>query len=736
MLKRLLISGLLCISFVLFTEAQTHLDQFYRSTLQPKELSLTAIERIDSLYVHLGSQERDRLGYSNRQYRDFLFQTNYFFEQLNKSGKVFFGDTISQYLNQLKDRLLEGDPLQSKVTIYLTQNPHINAFTNDFGAIYVNIGLVAKLKSEAELLSVIAHEIAHIQNRHTHEYEAFSNQKRWNKEGIEKVLAKHQFNQQQEFEADQGAILLLDKLGIPLSATLNALELLQNSANPIFFGKPSPQLLAANEPFAKEYWRTVYAQSDSLFVGLESLPEISDSLQTHPSIERRLDSVRVHINNLPSKESSFKSAADYSFFRATALQLLLQSYLHKGWLEEGLQLTLQLRSKQPNDTTLIKTQAKFLTLMTQDKYNASSFDQVLNFGVQNISDSGYLHFKEAYASLNATETNLLALLAINELRKDYPIDYLDRTHKYLSLFFYKNHPNVFAVYGDRIGFLPSSKITENNFNVNLLDPFFSLSNKQKLGYHILTQHKQDLVVQVRGKSKTLPLLQYYTQQFPWEEVQQQYVEEFKEQRRRYEATLTIDQFQPIIDSKYAFFKYREGVQHSSENYSLKDSIAICGLYNYYFSKSLFRSGKRFHYRKALELESPVQFALNQNLNINKNYSNSNLTPLSVTTIQQHRLLNIWSFERYQFQDLLYSKVDEEVQRIKEKENLQFLGFAINSMQSKSILGIPKHTIISHFTVFDLSQDGIVYSSHFSSGIGAKSLMFNQLFYLRAVNNGL
>lgn len=173
------------------------LEPFYNSSYTPKELNVSSKDRVKAIYeYHL--QESGYAGkVGSSEYQEFVYRSNYFLEKLNKSGEVFYGDTISSYLNALKDFILENNPKKDQITIYLTRHPSFNAFTNDFGSVYVNIASVSKLDSEQELLVLLAHEISHVLLRHTHQFEEYNKKLESNdmKSDVEDLLSQHKFNQ-------------------------------------------------------------------------------------------------------------------------------------------------------------------------------------------------------------------------------------------------------------------------------------------------------------------------------------------------------------------------------------------------------------------------------------------------------------------------------------------------------------------------------------------------------------
>lgn len=71
------------------------------------------------------------------------------------------------YLQDLADRLLSQYSGHSQaVSVFIIDDPAINAFAGPGGHIGVYSGLILAARSEAELASVLAHEIAHIVQRH------------------------------------------------------------------------------------------------------------------------------------------------------------------------------------------------------------------------------------------------------------------------------------------------------------------------------------------------------------------------------------------------------------------------------------------------------------------------------------------------------------------------------------------------------------------------------------------
>ena len=74
---------------------------------------------------------------------------------------------ITGYVRSLVDRLVAAMPPQPfPIKVTVVRNGSMNAFASAAGHITVFTGLMANLDGEDELASVIAHELAHVSERH------------------------------------------------------------------------------------------------------------------------------------------------------------------------------------------------------------------------------------------------------------------------------------------------------------------------------------------------------------------------------------------------------------------------------------------------------------------------------------------------------------------------------------------------------------------------------------------
>jgi beta-barrel assembly-enhancing protease len=88
-------------------------------------------------------------------------------QKLNRKGNLYQDPLLEEYLNDVARRLTppevgeQGMPIRVRII----QDPSLNAFAYPNGAIYMHTGLLARVENEAQLATVIGHEITHVINR-------------------------------------------------------------------------------------------------------------------------------------------------------------------------------------------------------------------------------------------------------------------------------------------------------------------------------------------------------------------------------------------------------------------------------------------------------------------------------------------------------------------------------------------------------------------------------------------
>ena len=151
-----------------------------------------------------------------------------------------YGGPAESYVQGVGERIAAAAGLEGQCTFTLVNTPVVNAFAVPGCYIYVTRGLVAVVTSEAELASVLGHELGHIVGRHAQRQETSSI---WRQLGVIAVavtgserltqLANRaaqyfglRYSRSQEYAADDLSVRYLEAAGYDVYAAADMLEAL------------------------------------------------------------------------------------------------------------------------------------------------------------------------------------------------------------------------------------------------------------------------------------------------------------------------------------------------------------------------------------------------------------------------------------------------------------------------------------------------------------------------------
>ncbi len=170
-------------------------------------------------------------------------------QQLFRRGdiKLYRDRAANEYINRIGQRLVAASPRSDiPYTFQVVDDDSINAFATMGGFVYINTGLMKAADNEAELASVVSHEIAHITERHAVKQlrrtllaqglatAAGVDQNVAVQLGVELALRRPK-SRQAEFEADQVGIETLGRAGYAQYGAITFMEkLLRKSSPPSF----------------------------------------------------------------------------------------------------------------------------------------------------------------------------------------------------------------------------------------------------------------------------------------------------------------------------------------------------------------------------------------------------------------------------------------------------------------------------------------------------------------------
>ena len=82
--------------------------------------------------------------------------------QIESTSKLLKDPIITEYVNRIGQNLVRNSDSQVPFTIKVIESDDVNAFALPGGFFYVDTGLIIAADNEAELVGVMAHEIAHV----------------------------------------------------------------------------------------------------------------------------------------------------------------------------------------------------------------------------------------------------------------------------------------------------------------------------------------------------------------------------------------------------------------------------------------------------------------------------------------------------------------------------------------------------------------------------------------------
>jgi predicted Zn-dependent protease len=89
-------------------------------------------------------------------------------EDLTESGLVYGEEALTEYLNGVAKKLQPPEVYERvPFRVVVLKNPYSNAFAYPNGVIYVQSGLLGRIDNEAQLATLLAHEMTHATHRHT-----------------------------------------------------------------------------------------------------------------------------------------------------------------------------------------------------------------------------------------------------------------------------------------------------------------------------------------------------------------------------------------------------------------------------------------------------------------------------------------------------------------------------------------------------------------------------------------
>jgi hypothetical protein len=378
-----------------------------------------------NLQRELAKSEKKSNTYKDRteRYRaeQFYLQSAYEIQGLLNSGRISYGDTVTNYCRAVLDKVLADFPdLKKKIRLYLNKNPQHNAFTTDEGIIFVNTGLLSQLETEAQLAFVLAHEVVHYAEKHViDEYLELERIKDGDDDYEdatvdEKISSISRFSKDSELEADElGYKRYYKNTGYSLEAPNQLMDIMLYSYLPFNEVPVSTDFLnIASLTIPPSFFKEEVAS-------ISAIEDYDDSESSHPNIKKRRSTM---------KQISFGDAGGEDFLISEAAFM----HVRKISRYENTRLFLSYRDYERAiyNAYLLRTEdkeSKFLkTVIANSLYAFSAYsneDELTDVQVDYEEIEG--ESQQVYFlldKLTQAQRNVVAMAWVLALKEEYPDD--------------------------------------------------------------------------------------------------------------------------------------------------------------------------------------------------------------------------------------------------------------------------------------------------------------------------
>ncbi len=310
-------------------------------------------------YLEASQNVDSRANRKMRKRQDVFHKNNqYFLDEMMTSGKILYGDPVTNYLQEVMDYLLDVYGQTNKdVRVFTVRSPQFNAAATEDGILLVNLGLLAQVENEAQLAFILSHELIHTEENHVMDgfLEKMKIQKgedAYRRQGSDdKLIAMSNYSKSHEFEADlEGYKRIFAKTNYDPEEALRVLDVMLYSYLPF-----------DEVEMDKAFFNSAYFKLDTTYFpesvnSITAYEDYDDSKSTHPNLKARREALEEVIDKNPSNgkewfiinENAFFEAQELSRFECSALFLADRKY------PEAIYNSFLLSRKHPDNKFLRK----------------------------------------------------------------------------------------------------------------------------------------------------------------------------------------------------------------------------------------------------------------------------------------------------------------------------------------------------------------------------------------------
>jgi len=424
----LLLAGIFCSMAVYAQNAQ---DLVPNTSSLPSEVFTPSAEKFKNTVLDLPDTLTKRERLVREQY---YLESGFGIDEMMRSGVVLYNTEYNAYLDKIADHLLRDNmTLRNELNFYILRSPVVNAFAGAGGNIFISMGLLSMLETEAELAFVVGHEIGHIALEHGLDFyvKASEISKKSDDNTLFKrsssfdmsSIARNLYSQDLEKSADlYGIDLLLKSQYVADTNTLNAVfDVLKYSYLP-YDEHPFPITFFEGPHYAIS--KNLILDSIKPVTGTPEIQTRNEALKsTHPSIGERRIIMRERMSEAHGNGSKdfVVSQSEFIKLRNDSRYALPLYYLHNQFFQDAIYLSYLGLQRDSNDVYLQKIIGK--SLAGYAKFRNSKEDKTYAEKARFEDYEGQQ--QQLYYLLWAihdVELNVMALLYNFNLHVKYPDD--------------------------------------------------------------------------------------------------------------------------------------------------------------------------------------------------------------------------------------------------------------------------------------------------------------------------
>jgi predicted Zn-dependent protease len=337
------------------------------------------------------------------------------------ASQLFYDGPIYDYVNKVAAHLLRYDEeTLGKIRIYISKSTAVNALTFPDGTILVNLGLLMRVKNEAQLAFVLAHEIAHFQKRHGLHKEEKGKEVNLKKKEVravfegtgnpDRLLSLFKFSRENEAEADLEGLALYLQSDYDPNEAIAALELLKTADQAMEEGDVNLFMhfhkgeftvdtakirsFTRSELEAQHQDEAEDEESEATGINKKKKYSIDASdLSTHPDIDTRVAAIKAQLEKTPKKSGKslpfVQTEKSFAALITAALNESLISWEQNARYQWALYNALRRFETDPYNQFLIEQAAQNLFWIcviarTDEELAVPNWDKTENPGLAHL----------------------------------------------------------------------------------------------------------------------------------------------------------------------------------------------------------------------------------------------------------------------------------------------------------------------------------------------------------------